>query len=125
MKTKDILIIGGLLIGGYFLYKMLNGGSTGIAGGGGGGSTPALEWDIPELPQFELPEITTGTSNTTQKPTYFLEYGSTPAPLSKRISVPATTWKYNKKLIVPYIPKDWTPAFKQSIRALFPPAIIQ
>jgi len=137
MKGKDIILLGGLAIGGFLLYKMFSGGNNTISGGGGAMDTTPINWDFTGLESFlagfnnlNIPPPTNnndGTNNTTQtapKDVYMIDYGSTPAPLSKKIVVPATTWRYNKNVVVPYIPKDWTPSFKVAIRKLFPPAII-
>ena len=47
MKSKDLIVIGGLLVGAYFLFRMFQGKS---AEGGGGGGGSLTDW-FPELSQ--------------------------------------------------------------------------
>lgn len=53
MKTRDILLIGGLAIIGYFIYKSLSGKKEGLAGL----QLPSFQLPSFQLPTFQLPSF--------------------------------------------------------------------
>lgn len=116
MKGKDLILIGGLIAGGYLLYKYFSGG-TFLMGGGGAGSIPT-PLDINNLPQTILSTAQTGTTT----PTTQNIPATIPAGYNLTRDVTGQQWIYPSNTFIKYAAGSATETQKlQAISKSLPP----
>lgn len=132
MKSKDLLILGAIIIGGYAAYKLL--GKNFLSGGGnsiGGGGLMRHTFDV-SLPLSYYGDGPGGNgrdtgTNAPQKyfvdqPVGRLSRATSSGVISMPyVSVPAT----GNKIAIPVVPSKSTPSFNALIRKLNPPVLTQ